>query len=216
MEIKAKTLSDAHLKVCKEIFDDGVEIITEDGELTLEYPEPILICIDKPMSDDMISPLCRFGAGAMSKYVKDVILGTDNVFDYDYHKRLFEYETDYGKINQLDYIINKLRECKTTRRAQAITWDVLEDTKGLYSVPCLQRIQFMIRDDKLNMYVDFRSNDCLSALNQNMYAFSHLQEIIALELNVNIGKYYHYIISPHIYHIRDKEEYNKIKLWCFK
>lgn len=222
MEIRANTIGEAHKKVCREIFEEGVEIVTEDGEVTLEYPEPILIIIDTPMSEPMISSICGFGKMAMSRYVNDLLFGSENDFAYTYHDRLFHYTAgdelpkDWRlNFDQIENIINKLEHAPLTRRAQAITWYPNEDLKS-DNPPCLQRMQFTIRNGKLNMDVNFRSNDCLSAINQNMYAFAYLQKYVANALDVEVGFYSHYITVPHIYNVRDKFELDKLKREVYK
>lgn len=212
MQIKTKTIADAHLKLCKSIFEDGWYDYTEDGEKVMEYPEPILVIIENPLSENMISPLCGFGKQAFEAYSDNLLNDSDNDFVYTYHDRLFKYGNN---INQIKNIIQKLKQDPGTRRAQAITWYPHHDLHSK-TPPCLQRIQFMIRDDALNMYVEFRSNDCLSAFNQNAYAFAQLQNYVAEQVNYKIGKYYHYIVSAHMYYERDAEEINKLKLWCYK
>jgi thymidylate synthase len=225
MEIRAKTIAQVHMRVCEAIAkcDDSIYYTSEDGEKMLEYPEPILVIVDEPISDDMISPLCKFGERSMNQYVYDLMNGTDNEFVYTYHDRLFAYECGYEEtpkdyscvVNQIKGIIKKLKECPTSRRAQAITWYPEED---LFSdnPPCLQRMQFTIRNGQLNMHVTFRSNDCLSAMMANMYAFVHLQKYVAEQIGVPIGYYTHYIVSAHLYPKRDAEEYNKLRRLVYK
>lgn len=89
-----------------------------------------------------------------------------------------------------------------------MTWNVLMDNGGL-NVPCLQWIQFLIRDNKLNMKVLFRSNDILMAMYANMYALIALQAHVARELNTPVGTYTHIVTVPHIYHKRDANEVEK-------
>ena len=192
--------------------------LSEDGEVVWEYPEPILIVVQNPISGDMKSPLCRFGDAGMKQYRLDLLYGTDSDFVYTYHDRLFHYTcgaddipNDYRfNVDQIANIITKLKEEPNSRRAQAITW-YPEDDLTSDNPPCLQRIQFLIRDGKLNMDVNFRSNDCLSAFGQNAYAFAYLLEYMANKLCVGIGIYTHYITSAHCYPLRDAEEMKILK-----
>jgi thymidylate synthase len=214
MQIRCKTIAAAHNALCREIFEGGDEIITEDGEVTFEYPEPVLVIVVEPLAEPRISSICGFGEKAFDKYTHDLLHGSENDFAYTYHERLFEYKTatnEYmGNINQIESIIYKLNRKPNSRRAQAITWmpsiDINSDNP-----PCLQRIQCLIRDGKLHMDVNFRSNDCLSAFGQNAYALTFLQKMIADELGVPVGRYTHYITSAHIYFERDAEELKRLK-----
>lgn len=219
MQIRCKTIAAAHNALCREIFEGGDEIITEDGEVTFEYPEPVLVIVVEPLAEPRISSICGFGEKAFDKYTHDLLNGSDDDFVYTYHERLFEYRTitneHIGYVNQIYKMIIKLEREPNSRRAQAITWYPFEDTESK-TPPCLQRIQCLIRDGKLHMDVNFRSNDCLSAFGQNAYALTFLQKMIADELGVPVGRYTHYITSAHIYFKRDAEELKKMKQEVYK
>ncbi|WOF16830.1 thymidylate synthase [Methanoplanus sp. FWC-SCC4] len=216
--IRAFSIGKAHEEVIKSILKHGVYILTEDGEKTLELPEPLNIHVNNPFADYMISPYNMFGEGAMKQYVHDLLNGTDSEFVYTYHDRLFDYPLSKGDgfvgdgdgkgIDQIAYIIEKLKTEPNSRRAEGITWFPPKDTNS-NNPPCLQRIQCFVRDNKLNMHVEFRSNDMLSALGANMYALVHLQKMIADELSAEMGWYSHTSVSAHMYYERDHEELMK-------
>jgi len=119
------------------------------------------------------------------------------IFVYTYHDRLFKYPNNYrskygdgggssdGKNNTINQIsssiVNRLLSEPLSRRAQGITWFPNEDIESK-TPPCLQRIQCTLRKRRLNMYVEFRSNDMLSALGANMYALAYLQGILQISL----------------------------------
>ena len=63
----------------------------------------------------------------------------------------------------------------------------------------MQSIQFLIRENKLDMMVLFRSNDLLKAFFFNAFALIMLQEKIAAELGLPIGTYTHRSNSMHCY-----------------
>ena len=117
-----------------------------------------------------------------------------------------------GYINQIDYIVNKLKNEMNSRRALAITWNPyidIDENDNYKSVPCLQYIQFLIRDNKLEMSVMFRSNDILLAYHSNIIGLIVLGEMVAEKLRIKLNKYTHYIVSAHIYIDRDKSYINK-------
>jgi len=214
--VRAFSIGKAHEEVIKTILKHGTYIVTEDNEKTIELLEPLNIHVNEPFADYMVSPYNMFREGAMQKYVQDLLNGSENDFVYTYHDRLFDYPVTKGEgeisgdgdkrgINQIDYIVNKLTEEPSSRRAEAITWFPFKDTSS-QNPPCLQRIQCFVRDAALNMHVEFRSNDMLSALGANMYALVHLQKLIADRLGVDVGWYSHTSVSAHMYHERDHEE----------
>ncbi|MFX0106475.1 MAG: thymidylate synthase, partial [Candidatus Hodarchaeota archaeon] len=63
---------------------------------------------------------------------------------------------EFPRINQMNNIIQKLKEKPYSRRAQAITWRPLVDPFHI-DPPCLQRIYMRIKDGKLMMQTTWRS-----------------------------------------------------------
>ena len=220
--VRSYCIGKAHEEVIKSILKRGIYLVTEDGEKTLEMDEPLNIHVKNPFTDYMVSPHNMFGRNAMQQYVHDLLYGTDSEFVYTYHDRLFDYPMTVGDsdnlsykgdgdgqgINQIKFIIEKLKKEPNSRRGVGITWFPRKDASS-DNPPCLQRIQCFIRDEKLNMHVEFRSNDMLSALGANMYALVHLQKMIADALGVTCGWYSHTSVSAHIYYDRDHEELMK-------
>ena len=210
-QIRAPCIGRAHELIVKKMFYDGVIIDTEDDEVTLEFPnaDSSVISIENPLSEPMVNPKSRFQETFMKHYAKDLIFGSDSVFEYDYHGRLFHYRPydDKPEIDQISYIVEKLKSNPQSRRALAITWYPNYD-ETLSNCPCLQLVQCTIRNDrngetKMNEKVVFRSNDMQTAAGANMFALACLQKDIADKLSLPIGNYEHISLVPHIYPIRD-------------
>jgi thymidylate synthase len=108
-------------------------------------------------------------------------------------------------VDQIQYIIQKLRSFPNSRRALAITWNPVVD-EHLDDCPCLQLVQCVLRNGLLDMKVVFRSNDMLSAAGANMYALVRLQQWIAERLSSGVGSYVHVSLVPHIYYLRDLDD----------
>lgn len=64
---------------------------------------------------------------------------------------------------------------------------------------CTLSLQFLIREDKLNMITNMRANDIVFGFTYDVFAFTMLQEIMANELGIEVGSYYHNAGSMHIY-----------------
>ncbi len=204
--IRAPNLARAHELVIRYILEKGSLLTTENGEKTVETDE-ICICVDTPFESPMVSPCSRFKESFLQEYARNLINGSDAVFEYDYHGRLFDWGCglkENGEVHQdqIRYIIDKLKEHPVSRRAVAITWCPPVDEK-LADCPCLQLVQCTVRNGKLNMKIVFRSNDMLSAAGSNMYALAKLQEYIANEIGVEVGTYTHISLVPHVYFKRD-------------
>jgi len=105
---------------------------------------------------------------------------------------------NFPRINQVEYIIQKLREKPYSRRAQAITWRPLVDPYHV-DPPCLQRIFMRIKDRKLIMQTTWRSRDLFRAWEANVNGMIRIQKYVADQLGVDIGHYLDFSNSLHIY-----------------
>lgn len=208
--IRAPSLGRAHELVVKMILEKGYVLATEDGEATVEFEETA-ITVEDPFTEPMASARSRFGLRFLRSYADALLHGSDAVFEYDYHGRL----CDWGQglcaggaevhADQIAYIVNKLRGARESRRAVAVTWNPPVD-EALHDCPCLQLVQCLVRDGKLQMNVVFRSNDMLSAAGANMFALAHLQKAVADDLGLPCGAYTHISLVPHIYYLRDMND----------
>ena len=229
--IRAPAIGRAHEQVVKMILEKGWVLQTEDDEATIEFEE-IAMQVDTPLAEPMVSPHSQFQQRFVEQYARDLLQGSKASFEYDYHGRLFNWGerlTSNGQnvhIDQIAYIIEKLRTSQKSRRAIAITWNPVIDEQ-LDDCPCLQLVQCVLRDGtpmklhddnevsscKLHMRVVFRSNDMLTAAGANMYALVQLQKHIADQLGVPCGTYTHISLVPHIYYLRDMHD---IEPFCGK
>jgi thymidylate synthase len=78
-----------------------------------------------------------------------------------------------------------------------------EDGAYVHEDPaCLRSVQFLIRDERLNMITTWRSRDYAGAAATNMYGLIRLQEHVAKKLDLPVGTYTDFSGSAHI-RIRD-------------
>ena len=105
---------------------------------------------------------------------------------------------NFPKINQIEYIIRKLKEKPYSRRAQAITWRPLVDPFHI-DPPCLQRIYMRVKDDKLIMQTTWRSRDLFRAWEANVNGMIRIQKYVADQLGLEMGHYLDFSNSLHIY-----------------
>jgi thymidylate synthase len=215
--VRAPSIGRAHEQVIKMILEKGWVLQTEDAEATIEFEE-VTLQIDTPLADPLVSPHSRFQQRFVEQYARDLLQGSHASFEYDYHGRLFDWGERLAAggqpvhVDQIAYMVEKLRSSPNSRRAVAITWNPVIDEK-LDDCPCLQFIQCVLREGKLGMRVLFRSNDMLTAAGANMYALVQLQRSIADQLGVPCGTYTHLSLIPHIYYIRDVHD---IEPYCGK
>lgn len=210
--INTTTIGRAHELAIKKVYNHGKTIVTEDNEKTLELDQPLGISVSCPVSNPSIARGSPYDEKFMQMYTKQLLEGTDADFVYNYHDRLFHYKptgTTLPETDQIQNIITKLKENENSRRAIAITWYPSTDITAK-EPPCLQLLQFSIRDDRLNLTVVFRSNDILLAAGANMYALTTLQKKVAQKLYVYMGTYTHIANSAHIYYERDASDLQAI------
>ena len=109
------------------------------------------------------------------------------------------YGWQWQRNKQLDKVISLLKREKYTRQATISIYDGKEIDKYTYDTPCTYAVQFTIVDNRLNMCVTMRSNDLWYGFCNDQYQFSELQKLVAEEINMDIGIYYHFAHNLHIY-----------------
>jgi len=109
------------------------------------------------------------------------------------------YGWQWRRNDQLNKVVDILRNNKETRQAAISIYDGKEIDTYSKDTPCTYAVQFTILDNKLNMTVLMRSNDLWYGFCNDQYCFSRLQEMVSIELNIEIGSYYHFAHNLHIY-----------------
>lgn len=132
-----------------------------------------------------------------------------------------------GGTDQIAYVVNKLVESPTSRRCVVSLFHP-EGHPKMDDPPCLNHIQFLLRNGELNMHALFRSNDMLSAWGANAYALMCLQQDVVEKLNAKMSILNRDVHSPvvmgwlettsisaHIYWKRDHKQLELFKKrWC--
>lgn len=125
----------------------------------------------------------------------DKMHGGDNIVNSNYGWQ-------WGRNNQLDKVIEQLKKDKNTRQAWISIFDGKEKDQYQYDTPCTLAVGFDVHpaaQNELNMTVLMRSCDLVYGFCNDQYCFSKLQELVAKELGLAVGTYYHYAHDLHIY-----------------
>lgn len=218
MEIKGVSINDTHRKIIKYISEHGYKVITEDGAETIET-EPITVIMTNPASGKLVSKCAPYSERYLQAYTPQVTEYTDNNFSYTYGNRFRSYPwRDDFNVDQFEICVSKLIKNPTTRRAIMHTWVDSKDSVS-ENPPCLQDVQFVIRNNCLNLYATFRSNDMYKAWSCNAYALVQLQYKMLNVLFDTAGELNPGIVTthskcPHIYTVDDQmiKEYTGICL----
>ena len=132
----------------------------------------------------------------MKKYSGD----TENYYGA-YGERL-KYNFD---INQIEQAYDTLSRNPNSRQAVLQIWDVKKDLPKIdgkpnsEDIPCNISSILKIRNNKLEWSQIMRGNDLFRGTPYNFIQFTTLQEIMAGWLNIDIGEYFYFTDSLHIY-----------------
>ncbi|MHA2288276.1 MAG: thymidylate synthase [Promethearchaeota archaeon] len=146
-------------------------------------------------------------AGKVNTSDGSVIWNLKHLVDFNLNKKIADQVgiqkipievINFPKIDQIEYIIRKLKEKPYSRRAQAITWRPLVDPFHI-DPPCLQRIYMRIKDEKLHMQTTWRSRDLFRAWEANVNGMIRIQKYVADQLGLEMGHYLDFSNSLHIY-----------------
>lgn len=228
--ITADCLPEAWEKAVLAVWDKGLEIKTQydKSEDPPSKDATVIVTITDPFGEPRIHKNFPGGPTELESYRLEVLNGIhDHWIDpaagkwtYTYHERLFEYcpvedirgadsLKPFRKVDQIQYIVDRLSQAGHSRRAQAVTWMPTADPQT-DDPPCLQRIWCrLVPDDtgrsSLNMNTHWRSRDLYKAWFMNVYALTDLQRIIAERISqkinqpVKVGRYVDISDSLHIY-----------------
>jgi thymidylate synthase len=102
-------------------------------------------------------------------------------------------------IDQFQSIENLLKKSPGSRRAVIQLFNAEDIARRHKEIPCTTTLQFHLRNGRLHMSVTMRSNDAYYGLPHDVFCFTMLQEMMARRLKVELGEYYQYVGSMHLY-----------------
>ena len=136
-----------------------------------------------------------------------------------------EVESNYGTYilgEQWDWIINELANDKDSRRCTIVIHQPHHKTKNAKDLPCTQYLQFFIRDNKLHLGVNMRSNDIIFGFCNDVFNFALFQQLMLNELkwknyypDLELGSYFHHAGSLHLYEMHYDMRDNILMDNCF-
>lgn len=193
--VRAKNPVDGWVRIVRKIMDSGMRRTDERGSET-RWLENAIIHIEDPFVE-RVSGKYPFSEPVLKEKYATQLLNPDRMdFDYTYGERLNAWGTE--QLNQIEYVINKLRESPHSRRAVATTWDPRKDTR-VDEVPCLNHFVFMSREGLLDLSVMIRSNDMYGAWPANVYALGELLDHVSGRTDLKRGTITTMSVNAHIY-----------------
>lgn len=210
------TIDEMQLYILEKLFSEG-EFVTTREMKTLEICN-VNLCLENPRNRNTYNVKRKWKLPlAIGEFAWHVSGSNTLDFITYYAKQWKNFSTD-GKVierscyghkifkkdnfgnSQWTRLIELLKKEPFSRRA---VLDIYESDNGndyfAKDVACVSTAQFLIRNNKLDVIVNMRSNDLIWGLPYDIYLFTMLQELLSLELDVELGKYYHNVGSMHIY-----------------
>jgi thymidylate synthase len=198
-EIKAKkTLSTGSEKITKDLWNYSIKL-------------------ENPTDNIVKSEINKFKvAGAVSRFIW--MMGANNrIKDIEFYwgKGVGNFSDDeiimpgsnYGArmitprpgMNQIESVIDRLKTNPTTRRGAISIYHPEDAVRNSKDIPCAFGIFYTIRDSKLNTTIIMRSNNASFLFPYNIFEFSLLSEVIANEVDVEMGEIHFQAVSMHLY-----------------
>lgn len=190
----SETIGEAWLAVAQEILRDG-KPSSYDGMPILELDRVTLTVLEPDPSDSIVDRLGDPERLAwMHANFTDHSLVAELGDARSYASRLFDYNGT-GR-NQIDWLVERLRDDPESRSATITTFEPLLDTSY---IPCVSMLDFWMRDGRLDQLVYAHSIDFGSKGYGNLVELAWLQHHIAQRLGVPVGRFDFVIKSAHIY-----------------
>lgn len=124
---------------------------------------------------------------------------TFEYLEYDKDKYVYRYSLPF---NQIQYIIDEIRNNPTSRRILFTGWNAPEMQWEDTALPCCHStvVQFYVEDGYLNLYHHQRSGDMFLGVPVNIASYATLLMMVAQQTGLKAGKMIHSIGVAHIYH----------------
>ncbi len=116
-----------------------------------------------------------------------------------YGPRLFNWKRNDATLDQVNNVLQLLRQKPHSRRAVIQLFDAADIANSHKEIPCTCTLQFVVRNRRLHLFTSMRSNDAFLGLPHDIFAFTMLQEIMARSLGIELGRYKHFVTSLHLY-----------------
>lgn len=108
------------------------------------------------------------------------------------------YKVDGVLMDQVDYVLHCLKHDRASRGIITTLWDITQlDQMALR--PCVWSTQWIVKQGKLDLIVQIRSNDMALGNPYNIYQYGILQRLFAQVSDLEVGKLIFNIGDAHIY-----------------
>ena len=120
-------------------------------------------------------------------------------YGYQMQKKYnFKIGSEIRNIDQVDYVLELLRNNQSSRRIMTNIFD-FEDLKDMNLEPCAYGTQWLVKEGKLHLILNQRSQDMLAANGWNTMQYAALLHMFAQCSGLEVGTLTHNIGDCHIY-----------------
>jgi len=107
-------------------------------------------------------------------------------------------DEDEGTFDQLQYVLDTLRETPQSRRIVVNAWHPANATVSTLP-PCHYTFVFNVQGDRLNLHLTQRSGDIALGIPFNIAAYSLVTHIVAGRTGFEVGTFSHSVVDAHVY-----------------
>lgn len=208
-----RDLNSLYIKLIHALNESGVEISKEGRKIKelapciLKITSPkagILVVEGRPYSPafvvaetlwnltgDSTDWLCDYNK-VYEKYF------TDKQLKAGYGNRIFNWGNDS---NQFDLVAQRLEAEPFSEHASITIFNPTYDLKNPVFVPCITKLKFRIRNNKLHMTSFMRAQDIWLGFPYDINLLLTLFQLMSIRLNIEMGEYYHYCDVLRLYEV---------------
>jgi len=202
-------------------FKDLILNIEQNGEVTQPRDMKVKELTVQTLEFDPSQPFANFNkrkfnwkyfAGELAWYLRkdrdvDYIGNFSGMWSTLTNPGTNEINSNYGSLlfnDQLQWVLDSLKDDKNTRQAIAFLNQPKFQFKGNKDFVCTMYLNFFIRNNKLNMKVQMRSNDIFYGLTFDAPFFGFVHQHMRLWLletypDLELGTYFHCADNIHFY-----------------
>lgn len=208
--IPCDTVTDAFEKAYNFVSDFGETVVSRIGKT--KHVTDITFLVSNPYHNVCLNPQRNLSLRYLVGEIQWYLSGSNKVEDIGkYAKMWYDLSDDGETVNsaygyrifhkfgfdQLQYCIDKLKKNPYDR--QCILHIKEASNKPTKDTPCTCLLQFTCFNGKLNLHTYMRSNDIWLGLPYDMGFFTVLLQIVAKEVGLPVGVYYHTVGDLHLY-----------------
>ena len=198
------SLASLYLKLVSSLIEEGKEIIKGGKRIKELYPcvikvpnpkEGILLVMGRPYSPaftiaeviwnltgDSDNWLCKYN----SRYADYF---TNGKLEAGYGNRIFNWD---DSTNQFELAAQRLSQEPATEHASITIFNPTHDLRNPKFVPCITKLKFHIRGNRLHMSSFMRAQDIWLGFPYDLNLLLTLFQLMSVRLNIEMGEYYHY------------------------